>query len=549
MREVSIEEIPSRLALPMAVWDVAGNIVDANESFFALLGVASTDGEPLNYWEVTAPAQKQRELNLLLSSDGTYEKEFVTRDGEAVTVRADGGVIERGADERFVFGALFHRIRRDEHDPAERERRLRRHNELLLGLTESDALGRGELDRSLREITEAAAAGLGVSRVSVWFYDEGRTSIVCRDLFQAGEHSAGVELRASDFPAYFAALADDRTITADDARSHPATREFTEIYLKPLDIHAMLEAPIRHKGRLVGVLCHEQCGRVRRWTQDDVIYAASLADFVGRALDADERRRAEEALLARQRLEQELAIARRIQRFILPTQLDVKHLEIAAAMLTAEEVGGDYYDVLPVEGGAWLGIGDVSGHGINAGLIMMMVQAGVASLVQGCADTAPSRVLQHLNHVVHQNIRERLELSDHMTLTLVRYFEDGRIVFAGAHEVIVVVHADGAVTRLPTPGTWVGARRSIAGVTRDSSYQLRDGDVVVLYSDGVTEAFGPDREQYGLGRLSEVVRAHRDLPSGDIVRRILDDVGAWTTDLTDDISVLVARFAPNASKG
>ena len=127
----------------------------------------------------------------------------------------------------------------------------------------------GDLDATVRRITEAASTTLDIERVSVWFLDPPRTKIVCADLFERAkaQHSAGVELFAKDFAPYFEALAGERTIAAHDANADPRTRCFSEVYLKPLNIGALLDVPIWASGSMVGVICHEHVGPSRRWSR------------------------------------------------------------------------------------------------------------------------------------------------------------------------------------------------------------------------------------------------------------------------------------------
>ncbi len=146
--------------------------------------------------------------------------------------------------------------------------------------------GEGYVERSrfnkLSRIISSCAEKLDTSRVSVWLLDETRSSIHCEALYLRAEnrYEAGVELHARDFPAYFAALNKDRIINADDARHDPRTSEFTESYLKPLDIFSMLDAPIFTAGGLSGVLCIENTGAMRQWDVAEVSYAAAVADTI-----------------------------------------------------------------------------------------------------------------------------------------------------------------------------------------------------------------------------------------------------------------------------
>ncbi len=255
------------------------------------------------------------------------------------------------------------------------------------------------------------------------------------------------------------------------------------------------------------------------------------------AHEAAEREKAE-----KQRLESELAIATRIQTSILPRDLSVRGLEIAATMLPATEVGGDYYDVLPTPHGCWLGIGDVAGHGLRPGLVMMMLQSMVSALVRSNPNAAPRDVLRVVNGVLYENVRERLRQDEHATLCLIRYRDDGELVFAGAHEDMLVWRAEsGKVELVPTPGTWVGATQDIDDATVDTRYRLGEGDLLLLYTDGVIEAQSGSGEHFGVERLArELARLGRE-PTGVIRDALCAAVTEFMAVQHDDIALLVAR--------
>lgn len=178
----------------------------------------------------------------------------------------------------------------------ESERCLRRHNEILVNLSKNKLLLSGDLAATMNLITETAAGALDVDRVGIWLFNEDRTCIACRDLYdrQTGRHSAGLELHARDCPVYFKTLEQDRTISAHDAVTDPRTSEFADHYLVPQGIGAMLDAPIRLSGRTVGIVCHEHVGPPRRWNAEEEVFAGSMADFVALALETSEHRRAED---------------------------------------------------------------------------------------------------------------------------------------------------------------------------------------------------------------------------------------------------------------
>lgn len=243
-----------------------------------------------------------------------------------------------------------------------------------------------------------------------------------------------------------------------------------------------------------------------------------------------------------ERLKKELELAQRIQTSILPTTLEVPDLAIAATMVPTSKVGGDYYDVLPIENGCWVGIGDVAGHGLDAGLMMLMTQSIVAGLVAREPGASPKDVVCILNEVLFDNIRKRLKRDDHATMTLLRYERSGTVVFAGAHEEIVVFRAKRGVCEvISTPGTWVGGRRDIRKGTVESTLQLAPGDVILLHTDGATEMRNAKGEEFGLERLcAELERVH-ERPVTAIVEHLVLTVGGWGI-AEDDVTFLVGRY-------
>jgi serine phosphatase RsbU (regulator of sigma subunit) len=326
-----------------------------------------------------------------------------------------------------------------------------------------------------------------------------------------------------------------------------AARVFDTLRLAPAGMleerrRAMVVEPLFFENTPLGFALFELGPRRRvvyellRELVSAALHGAELTRRV--AHEAAEREKAE-----KRRLEQELAIATRIQTSILPRDLNVPGLEIAATMLPATEVGGDYYDVLPTPGGCWIGIGDVAGHGLRPGLVMMMLQSVVSALVRSNPDSAPRDVLRIVNHVLYENVRERLGQDEHATLSLIHYRADGELWFAGAHEDMLVLRAASAeVEAIPTLGTWVGATKDIDEATQDTRYCLRDGDVLLLYTDGVIEARNQAGSQFGLERLMRELGRSGNEPARSIRDRLCAAVTGFMAEQRDDIAILVARY-------
>lgn len=282
-------------------------------------------------------------------------------------------------------------------------------------------------------------------------------------------------------------------------------------------------------------------------TFGEVIGSSLKATRLAEALvgEVTRRERAE-----RERLLQELDIAARIQSAILPKAPTVPGLELATAMRPATEVGGDYFDILPCGGGAWIGIGDVAGHGLQAGLVMLMIQSIMAATVHDRPNLSAREAWRAVNTILTDNIRQRLEQDEHATLCLLRYHDSGRLCFAGAHEDLIVYRAaTGRSERIGTGGIWAGISREPPEDEDNGEREcnLDVGDVLLLYTDGILEAKSKDGALYGAERLQRTLEAVGTLPVTAICEHILGDVTRWMAAQDDDITLVVARRVGRAT--
>jgi sigma-B regulation protein RsbU (phosphoserine phosphatase) len=266
---------------------------------------------------------------------------------------------------------------------------------------------------------------------------------------------------------------------------------------------------------------------------------------LGTAMDrmAKEIDDSRQQLADKERLARELEIAARIQTSILPRNLEVAGLQIAAKMMTATEVGGDYYDVRPVEGGCWIAIGDASGHGLTAGLVMMMVQTGTATIVAANPEARPRDVLTALNTVLYENVHDRLEADRHMTMSLLRFRRSGSFQVAGAHmDGVVWRKATGQSELLGTPGTFLAIAQDIESVNQEATWQLAHDDVLVLLTDGVTEAENAKGVPFDYAGVMELLEATATKPVEAIRDSLFAALIAHSPTLVDDATILVLRY-------
>jgi serine phosphatase RsbU (regulator of sigma subunit) len=241
----------------------------------------------------------------------------------------------------------------------------------------------------------------------------------------------------------------------------------------------------------------------------------------------------------------ELDVTRRLQEMMLPRPAEleeIKDLDISGFMKPASEVGGDYYDVLSYNGQVKIGIGDVTGHGLESGMLMIMVQTAVRTLLESGL-TDPVKFLDVLNRTIYGNV-QRMESDKNMTLSLVDY-ADGVLKLSGQHEEMIVVRNGGDIERIDTMdlGFPIGLEENIEDFIAATHVNLSQGDGVVLYTDGITEAENMQGLQYGMDRLCDVVSQQWHLPAEAIRHAVIADLQTYIGEQTvyDDITLLICK--------
>jgi len=332
---------------------------------------------------------------------------------------------------------------------------------------------------------------------------------------------------------------------------------------------SLLCLAMMHQGRLVGALYLENNAATNAFSPDRVeilqLVAAQAAVAVENAKLYGELRAATEQLRrtndtlevqVAQRTEElrrtladlwsEMDLARKIQTVLLPNETRFRDYEVSAMMLPASTVGGDYYDIIRTDGADWVLIGDVSGHGVTAGLTMMMIQTAIRTVVlsaaEGAAPLTPAQVLSKVNTAVRSNLQKVSE--DHyMTITGLQ-LEGSSVRYSGLHQDILIYRAGSrAVERVETRGMWIGPVDDIRPLLRDDTLELGSGDIVLLFTDGITEAmvggkrFGTD----GLAAaFSELAAGGHD--SGSILKGIMKTVEGSAPQ--DDVTMMAVRYMP-----
>ncbi len=178
-----------------------------------------------------------------------------------------------------------------------------------------------------------------------------------------------------------------------------------------------------------------------------------------------------------------------------------------SASAPAAQVGGDYFDVVPTRNYSWFAVGDVTGHGVQAGLLVMQVR----SLLHYCLNVQnmdrPSEALIQINNAFFDSIKGLFQKS-FMTFVLLRMDSEGNVVYAGSHlSILVYRKADACLESYSTQGFWLGVNRLQSGRERnlESEFKLDVGDLVFLYTDGFTEAQNREGKPFGMDGLFRAI--------------------------------------------
>ncbi|HEY9701863.1 MAG TPA: GAF domain-containing SpoIIE family protein phosphatase, partial [Allocoleopsis sp.] len=245
------------------------------------------------------------------------------------------------------------------------------------------------------------------------------------------------------------------------------------------------------------------------------------------------------------RMSAELDVARQIQMMILPKPEELENIEgldIAGYMQPADEVGGDYYDVLEIDGVVTLGIGDVTGHGLESGILMLMTQTCVRTL-QEIRQVEPVKFLDTLNRTIYKNV-QRMNSDKSLTLAIINY-QDGKISISGQHEETIIVRKGGIIERIDTIdlGFPIGLEEKITDFISHAMFELNPGDGIVLYTDGIPEAEDINNVQYQVERLCAIISEnwHKSAEEikEDIIRDLRQHIGKQK--IFDDITLLVLK--------
>jgi len=387
----------------------------------------------------------------------------------------------------------------------------------LGGQLEVSALADEVLFRSI-SLTDAGKGTL------VLFHEDGRLLL---------ERSLGEQLLPADLFAAWELPEGDGVINNEAATVPTAGMRLASCV-------KCLAVAISVGGRRLGVLAvadkESRDGGVLDFTAAD---ARLLSLFANQAASAIETARLHRAAIEQERIERELELAAAIQREILPRSLpEVEGVELAAASLPTRQVGGDYYDLFPLSRGR-LGflVADVSGKGIPAALLVSTVHAAVHLQID------EAKTVVELVERIDRHLRRYAATRKFLTLFFGLFDPaQGLLTYVSAgHNPALLVRAAGKIELLPSTGVPVGMFPDASW--REVTLSLAPGDLLCVYTDGITEAVNAREEEFGMDRLSAVISSGLEKPLPALSDRVFAEVADYAREMPqyDDQTLLLLR--------
>ncbi len=306
----------------------------------------------------------------------------------------------------------------------------------------------------------------------------------------------------------------------------------------------LLSVPLMVKSRLTGVLTvydklEDTAGA---FSEGD---ARLLSIMAAQSAQVVENARLEEEERQLNVMRHEMTLAARIQTELLPKGPPVlKGYDIAASSTPAESVGGDYFDFIDIgEGKIVLCLGDVSGKGMSAALLMAHLQATLRATLQG--GSRPQEVLNRANQLLYKSTS-----SDKFATLFVSVLDAERNILEygnAGHDPGILLRADGTVEDLPASGLPIGMFEDMRYASDE--LEFRPNDILVVYTDGIAETRDTADQQFGRSRIIEIIRSHRGEPADEIRKAILDEVNTCSENapLFDDRTLMVVKHTPAGS--
>jgi serine phosphatase RsbU (regulator of sigma subunit) len=399
-------------------------------------------------------------------------------------------------------------------------------------------LASATLNETLRQVVSLVFEAVPADRCLIMMRDEGSEELkvaVARLRDREGEVG---EIRVSR-SVMDEVIGKGRSVLTSDAQHDP---RFAGSTMTIQNIRSVLAVPLGVGEKVFGIIYADSPIADGRFSEDHLKVLTTLASVA--AIRVENTRLLEEQM-DRERLEQELQLASEIQQRFQPTAPPVvEGYELQGISFPCYEIGGDYYDFIEREDGRLvIALGDVSGKGTAAALLMSSLHAAVHA--QASANHSLGETITAVNRYLSENTPS----NRFVTLFYAELDpQTGALSFLNAgHNPPIIVHAAGTVEHLASGGLPLGIKAD--AVFREGRTLLQHGDVLVIYSDGISEAVNPADEEFGATRLYEVIARNMDASAAGIRDRIEAALTKWSqgTPAADDITLVIVKRQAEAA--
>ncbi|MEQ9454987.1 MAG: SpoIIE family protein phosphatase [Phycisphaeraceae bacterium] len=487
----------------------------------AMLGELLTgDGESDGMFRAGIVVQGQKLGSVELNA-GT----MLDSDGRVTTARPDARRLAIGIELMHLIANSLTRLCEQEIQSRQRVEEL-----AVLYRVSSTLSGQRDLRLVLDLAARSVAEAMGARAVSIRLLGEDGESLETRSSYRLSPRYLDKGALSAETSSVFAQALKGGPVYVADMGSDPRVMYPEEARVEGLV--SMLCVGMAFQGKPIGTI-QVFTGRKRRFTEFESDLVVALAQLLGSAIEnvrLDEERRQKEKIL------HQLHLAASVQRRMLPQRSpDVARLDIGARYVPSFELAGDFYDFIRLDGHLGIAIGDVVGKGVAASLLMASVRASLRAYAQDVYDI--DEIMSRVNRAL---TRDTLD-SEFATLFYgVINPESLRLTYCNAGHEPPLLRRKGRLHKLETGGLVVGIERE-AHYDR-GLWDLESGDVLVMVTDGVTEARSFDGEQFGRSRLHAAVMAAEG-SSEQILNHILWEVRRFTgiRRANDDTTLVVVR--------